>query len=197
LSSNKESFATRLIVAKNIIMWDLDYNAQAEKLEREMRDTNNKIKKLEQTKLTSAASAAQSKNKTEEKKAEEAKKIADAQEAKKKQLATLTEHYVKLEDQLKDAILKMLDTFRGYIGEDLQHVWDDIISSKYGTKTWTNLQGMENDDEELDYNLDSFEMIWVFWMGTVFQEDAAKQHQEYINFGIQRPGYMPPQTILV
>jgi Fic family protein len=149
LSANLESFLTKSITAKNLLLKDLNYKAQAEKLEREMRDTNNKIKKLEQTKLTPAAPAAQSKNKTEEKKAEEAKKIADAQEAKKKQLATLTEHYVKLEDQLKDAILKMLDTFRGYIGEDLRHVWDDIISSKYGTKTWTNLQGVEYDDEEL------------------------------------------------
>jgi hypothetical protein len=31
-----------------------------------------------------------------------------------------------LEAQLKDVILKMLDTFWGYIGEDLWHVWDDI-----------------------------------------------------------------------
>ena len=94
-----------MIVAKNIIMWDLDYKAQAEKLEREMRDTNSKIKKLEQTQLTPAASAAQSKDKTEEKKAEEAKKNADAQEA---QLTTLNEHYVKLENQLKDVILMIL-----------------------------------------------------------------------------------------
>jgi hypothetical protein len=105
LRLNKESFATRSIVSKNIVLRDLDYKAQAEKLEREMRDTNSKIKKLEQTQLTPAASAAQSKDKTEEKKAEEAKKNADAQEA---QLTTLNEHYVKLENQLKDVILMIL-----------------------------------------------------------------------------------------
>ena len=47
VSSNKESFATRSIVAKNILMRDLDYKAQAEKLERELRETTNKIRKLE------------------------------------------------------------------------------------------------------------------------------------------------------
>jgi hypothetical protein len=77
LSANLESFLTKSITAKNLLLKDLNYKAQAEKLEREMRDTNNKIKKLEQTKLTPAAPAAQSKNKTEEKKAEEAKNNAD------------------------------------------------------------------------------------------------------------------------
>jgi hypothetical protein len=89
----------------------------------------------------------------------------------------------------------MLDTFWGYIGEDLRHIWDDIISSKYGTNNWTDLQGMEH-DTELVYDLEFFEMIWVFWMRNVFQEDAAEQHLKYINYGIRRPGYLPPHVFM-
>jgi hypothetical protein len=33
-------------------------------------------------------------------------------------------------------------------------------------------------------------------MRTVFQEDATEQHKEYINFGIRRPGYLPPRAFL-
>ena len=59
LSTNLESFAMSLIVAKTNVLKDLQYKAQAEKLERAMRDTNIKIRKLklELSKLTPAASA--------------------------------------------------------------------------------------------------------------------------------------------
>jgi hypothetical protein len=193
LSTNLESFATRSIVAKTNVLMDLQYKAQAEKLEKGMRDIDNKIRRLkvDLSKLTPAAPASKTSSSKgqptlkEDKKAEQAKKRADAQEAKKQQITTLKEDKVKLENQLKDIILIMLDTFQGYIGEDLRHVWDDIIASKCGTTTWTDLQGVEH-DTELVNNLNSFEMIWVFWMRNVFQEDAAEQHQEYLTYGIKQ-----------
>jgi hypothetical protein len=171
---------------------DLQYKAQAEKLERVMRDTNNKIRKLkvELSKLTPAASASKSSSSKGQKPAEDKtlvqKKPRSSLTSKRlrKKLHTACKEYkVKLENQLKDIILKMLDTFWGYIEEDLRHVWDDIITSKCGTTTWTDLRGVEH-DTKLVYNLDSFEMIWVFWMRSVFQEDAAEQHQEYLTYGI-------------
>ena len=51
LSTNLESFAMSLIVAKTNVLKDLQYKAQAEKLERAMRDTNIKIRKLKFFKL--------------------------------------------------------------------------------------------------------------------------------------------------
>ena len=194
LSANLESFATRSIVAKTNVLMDLQYKAQAEKLEKGMRDIDNKIRKLkvELSKLTPAAPASKT---SSSKEAEQADKRAAAQEAKKLQITTLKENKVTLENQLKDTILIMLDTFRGYIGEELRHVWDDIIASKCGTTPWTDLQGVEH-DTELVYNLDSFEMIWMFWMKDVFQEDAAEQHLKYINYGIRRPGYLPPHVFM-
>ena len=171
-SANLESFLMKSIAAKNNILKDLAYKAQAEKIEKEMNDTNKKMKRLE-TNVKTAATATQA-EKSDKQKADEAKKIVEAQEARKKQMEALAIHYVMLEEQLKELILKMLDTFRGYIGEDLSHSWDDIILSKVGTKPWTNLQGEVNDNEELEYNLDAFEMVWMFWMRTVFQEDAAE-----------------------
>ena len=61
LSTNLESFATRSIVAKTNVLMDLQYKAQAEKLEKVMvlRDIDNKIRKLkvDLSKLTPAASA--------------------------------------------------------------------------------------------------------------------------------------------
>lgn len=191
LSANLESFATRSIVAKTNVLMDLQYKAQAEKLEKGMRDIDNKIRKLkvELSKLTTAAPASKT---SSSKEAEQADKRAAAQEAKKLQITTLKENKVTLENQLKDTILIMLDTFRGYIGEELRHVWDDIIASKCGTTPWTDLQGVEH-DTELVYNLDSFEMIWMFWMKDVFQEDAAEQHLEYLTYGIKLPWWLPPR----
>ena len=192
--ANLESFLMKSIAAKNNIMIDLAYKAQAEKIEKEMYETNKKLKRLE-TNLKPAATATQA-DKSDKQKEAEAKKFAEAQEARKKQKEALAELYVKLEEQLKELILKMLDTFRGYIAEDLVHEWDDIISSKVGTKPWTNLQGEVNDVEELEYNLEAFEMIWMFWMRTVFQEDAAEQHLEYLTQGIRRPWNVPPRVFL-
>jgi hypothetical protein len=197
VSANIESFATRSIAAKLNLLKDLDYQNQAEKLERVIKNINNVTRKLvgEISKLTptptaskAPASKGQSKAAEEKLSADDAKKLEEL----KNKLTAAKEQKVKLEHQLKDLILKMLDTFRGYITEDLRHSWDDIISSKYGTATWTNLQG-EEEDTELEYNLESFEMMWVFWMRTVFPEDAAEQHQEYITHCIQFPYWLQPR----
>jgi small-conductance mechanosensitive channel len=197
VSANIESFATRSIAAKLNLMKDLDYQNQAEELERVIKNYNNATRKLvgEISKLTptptaSKPSASKGQSKAAEKtlSADDAKKLEEF----KNKLTAVKEQKVKLKHQLKDLILKMLDTFRGYITEDLRHSWDDIISSKYDTVTWTNLQG-EEEETELEYNLESFEMIWVFWMRTVFQEDAAEQHQEYLTHCIRFPYWLQPR----
>ena len=201
LSSNLESFLNKSINAKNLVLKDLGHKVEAEKIEKELRETNERIDKLEANPVkiipVSAKRKDQSVRTPDEIKEEEAKRLKIAQEAREKQLNDLAAKYIRLESQLKDKILKMLDTFRGYIGEDLRHVWDDIIQSKFGTKPWTNLQGVENDEEELEYNLDAFELAWMFWMRHVFQEDAAEQNLEYLNFGIRRPWKVPPRVFVM
>jgi len=109
VSANLESFLVKSIAARNNVLNELTYKAQAEKIEEEMK-TNKKMIKLD-TNTTSAATATQAENKSKQEKADEAKKIAEAQANNKKQMETLAVHYVKLEDQLKRLILKTLDTF--------------------------------------------------------------------------------------
>jgi hypothetical protein len=202
-SADHEQFLTRSIAAKLNITKDLKMQFQAEELERVIKNANNLTRKLlgEISKLTptptastapkakSTASKSQPKSTEEAPSAEEnAKKLEELNN----KLKTANEQKVKLKNQLKDHILVMLDTFRGYIAEDLRHSWNDIISSKYDTVPWTNLQG-EEEETELEYNLDSFEMMWVFWMRTVFPEDAAEQHQEYLTHCIRYPYWLPPR----
>ena len=73
----------------------------------------------------------------------------------------------------------MLDTFRHFIHEDVCHIFDDILSSKLNTTPWVNLYGVEETEEELGFTLWAFEVVWMFWMRSVFQEDAAEHTLEY------------------
>ena len=47
LSSNPESFLNKSINAKNLTLKDLGHKAEAEKMEKELRETNERIDKLE------------------------------------------------------------------------------------------------------------------------------------------------------
>jgi hypothetical protein len=193
----------RSIAAKLNLTKDLGYQIQAEELERVVKNINNMTRKLlgEISKLTPTPTASKTKpsaSKGQSKPAEETLSADDAKKLEefKNKLTAANEQKVKLKHQLKDHILKMLDAFRGYIAEDLRHSWNDIISSKYDTVPWTNLQG-EEEETELEYNLDSFEMMWVFWMRTVFPEDAAEQHQEYLTHCIRYPYWLPPRKFAI
>ena len=70
----------------------------------------------------------------------------------------------------------MLDTFRSFIHEDIHHIFDDILSSKLNITPWVNLYGVQETETELGYSytLWAFEVVWIFWMRSVFQEDAAE-----------------------
>jgi hypothetical protein len=199
-SADPEQFLTRSIAAYLNIMKDLKMQSQAEELERVIKNANNLTRKLlgEISRLTPTSTASKAKSTASKGQPKSTEEVLSAEEKAKKleelnsKLTTTNEQTVKLKNQLKDHILKMLDTFRGYVAEDLRYAWNDIISSKYDTVPWTNLQG-EEEETELEYNLDSFEMMWVCWMRTVFPEDAAELHQEYLTHCIRYPYWLQPR----
>jgi len=90
----------------------------------------------------------------------------------------------------------MLDTFRHFIHEDVCHIFDDILSSKLNTTPWVNLYGVEETEEELGFTLWAFEVVWMFWICSVFQEDAAKHTLEYLLYGIKKPRFVAPRIFV-
>ena len=86
----------------------------------------------------------------------------------------------------------MLDTFKHFIHEDIRHIYDDILQTKLNITPWVNLYGVEETKSELGYSLWAFEVVWMFWMRSVFQEDAAEHTLEYLLYGIKKPHNVAP-----
>jgi len=91
---------------------------------------------------------------------------------------------------------KMLDTFRYFIHEDVCHIFDDLLSSKLNITPWVNLYGVEETENELGLTLWAFEVVWMFWMRSVFQEDAAEHTLEYLLYGIKKPRVVAPRIFV-
>ena len=90
------------------------------------------------------------------------------------------EQYAKLMKLRDEVVKKMFDIFRQFTHESICNILDDILASKVNTTPWVNLRGVEETKEELGFSLYAFEVIWMFWMHSVFQEDAAKATLEYL-----------------
>jgi len=106
------------------------------------------------------------------------------------------EEYARLEKLRDEVVKKMLDTFRQFIHETVRHIFDDILASKLNTTPWVNLRGVEETEEELGFSLYAFEVVWMFWMRSVFQEDAADNTLEYLLYGIKKPRNVAPRIFV-
>jgi len=83
-----------------------------------------------------------------------------------------------------------------FIHEVVCRIFDDILSSKVNTTPWVNLRGVEETEEELGFLLYAFEVVWMFWMRSVFQEDAAEVTLEYLLYGIKKPQPIAPRIFV-
>ena len=172
-SVNKECFLIRLIIVKNHVSKDLGLYAEAEKHEKDMERYQRKMVKYYQD--------------------PEAKDPDEHNQAKYEEAL---EEFQCLEE-LRDAIvMKMLDTFKHFIHEDIRYIFDNILASKLNTVPYVNLRGVEETVEKLGYSLWAFEVVWMFWMRSVFQEDAAEQTWEYILYGIKKSWNLAPRSFV-
>jgi hypothetical protein len=171
-SANKESFLVQSIVVKNHILKDLGLFAEAEGHEKEMKKVQADIDKYYQP--------------------EEAEQDQRTQHKYDKAL----EAYAKSEKLLEAVVKKMFDTFRSFIHESISGIFDDILASKVNTTPWVMLRGVEETKEELGYSLYAFEVVWIFWMPSVFQEDAAEATLEYLLYGIKKSRAIAPRIFV-
>jgi len=58
------------------------------------------------------------------------------------------------------------------------------------------VRGVEETDEELGFSLYAFKVVWMFWMRSVLQEDAAKATLEYLLYGIKKPRPVAPRNFV-
>jgi len=171
-SANKELFLVRSIVVKTYVK-DLGLYAEAEGYEKEMEKCQIDIDRYYQDPET---------------------EMQDQRVQQKYDKAL--ENYAKSEKSRDEVVKKMLDTFRQFIQEDIRTIFDDILSSKLNITPWVNLRGVEETESELVFSLYGYEVIWMFWMRSVFQEDAAEVTLEYLLYGIKKPRNVAPRIFV-
>ena len=172
-SANKELFLSRSIAVKNHIIKNLGLYDEAVGHEENMEKYQIDIDRNYQ----------------------DPDALAPDQRRKSRYDAAL-EEYTKSEKLRDEVVKKMLDTFRAFIHEDIHHIFDDILSSKLNITPWVNLYGVQETETELGFTLWAFEVVWIFWMRSVFQEDAAEHTLEYLLYGIKKPRSVAPRIFI-
>ena len=90
-----------------------------------------------------------------------------------------------VELKLDKIIKKMFAMFVSFLDESLRPVYNEIVATKVGVIPWTNLRG-EEQTVLLRYTMEAYEMCTVFWLRTVFQQDAAEQLLLYIQYNLKK-----------
>ena len=156
-SANKELFLVRSIVVKNHVSKEMGWYSEAEEHEKEMEKCQIDIDRYYQD-----------------------PEAEDQDQRAQQKYDVALEEYARLEKLRDEVVKKMLDTFRHFIHENVRHIFDDILSSKLNVTPWVNSYGVEETEEELGFTLWAFQVVWMFWMRSVFQEDAAEHTLEYL-----------------
>jgi hypothetical protein len=120
----------------------------------------------------------------------------DQDQRKQEKYDKALEEYAKLEKLRDKVVKKMFDTFWQFIHETVPNIFDDILASKLNTTPWVTLRGVEETKEELGFTLYAFEVVWMFCMRSVFQEDAAKATLEYLLYGLKKPRNLAPHIFV-
>ena len=144
-SANKELFLVHSIVVKNQVAKDLGLYAEAEGYEKEMEKCQIDIDRYYQD-----------------------PEAEDQDQRAQQKYDVALEEYARLEKLRDEVVKKMLDTFRHFIHENVRHIFDDILSPKLNVTPWVNSYGVEETEEELGFTLWAFQVVWMFWMRSVF-----------------------------
>jgi len=172
-SANKESFLVQSIVVKNHLVKDLGLYAEAEEHEKNMELCQIDIDKYYQD-----------------------PEWEDQDQVKSRKYDEAVEKYAKFMKLRDEVVKKMFDIFRQFTHESIRNILDDILAAKLNITPWVNLRGVEETEEELGFSLDAFEVVWMFWMRSVFQEDAAEVTLEYLLYGIKKPRNLAPRNFV-
>lgn len=90
-------------------------------------------------------------------------------------------------------VVKMFTTLKGYMHETIRPIFEEIIQQKMETTPWIDLQG-NTVDEACEYTLAGYKICWMFFMRTVFQQDAAEQQLHYMQFKLKKPKGLPARV---
>jgi hypothetical protein len=105
--------------------------------------------------------------------------------AKKDKFDRALKSHTKAEARKTDIVKKMFATFSSFLDESIRPVYTEIVTTKVNVAPWVNLRG-EEQTTPLSYTVEAFEMCTLFWLRTVFQQDAAEQLLLYIQHHLKK-----------
>ena len=170
-STNKELFLSHATAAKRAVN-DLGLFALAESYEELLNKTKKLMKKNYQAEPVQGA--------TVDEKMKDAYLLAKTK-------------FVEHSENLEKTIKKMLSTFKGFLNDSNRPIFEEIIQKKIGNTQWVNLRG-EEVTTSMGYTLAAYDMCWIFFMRTVFQQDAAEQLLSYMLYHLKKPMKVPVRT---
>mgnify|MGYP006182802129 FL=1 len=92
-----------------------------------------------------------------------------------------------------ETVKKMITTLKSYMHESIRPAYEEIIKKKLMTTPWVNLQGNEV-RTPCGYTLEAYRICWMFFMRTVFQQDAAEKLLHYLQFQLKKPKGLPARV---
>jgi hypothetical protein len=105
--------------------------------------------------------------------------------AKKDKFDRALKSHTKAEARKTGIVKKMFATFSSFLDESIRPVYTEIVTTKVNVAPWVNLRG-EEQTTPLSYTVEAFEMCTLFWLRTVFQQDAAEQLLLYIQHHLKK-----------
>ena len=87
-------------------------------------------------------------------------------------------------------IKKALSVFTGFLHETIRTSFEEILQKKLMVSPYVNLRG-EEVTHQMEYTLAGYDMVWIFFMRTVFQQDASEQLLNYMLYHIKKPLKIP------
>jgi len=167
-TANKEQFLAHSIAAKRAIE-DLGYLTRANACEDIIQKSTRMMKKYYQAEPVQGE--------TED-------------EAKRSKYDAAKVRYEAMTERLETTIKKMLSTFKSFLHESIRPNFEEIIQKKLNISPWVNLRG-EEVKTEMEYSVAAYDMCWMFFMRTVFQQDAAEQLLNYMLYHLKKPLKIP------
>ena len=111
--------------------------------------------------------------------------VAVVDPTKKDKFDKALESYSKAEVAKERTVSKMFATFSSFLDESIRSAYNEIVASKVNVTPWVNLRGEEQTIPQVK-SLEAFEMCTLFWLRTVFQQDAAEQLLLYIQHNLKK-----------
>ena len=93
------------------------------------------------------------------------------------------DNVIKMRDKL---VNKMLSTLKNLKHESIRPIFKEIIRKKLGSAT-----------TKMEYTLVGYEICWMFFKCTVFQQDAVAVEQQLNNilYHLQKPKWLSAQCL--